>query len=59
MRRFERPTLRLGGECSILLSYMGIWNFAKGILPQNPASVNCFLFHFALKSEYRFLQLRA
>ncbi len=24
MRRFERPTYRLGGGCSILLSYMGI-----------------------------------
>ena len=25
MRRFERPTCRLGGGCSILLSYVGIW----------------------------------
>ena len=24
MRRFERPTCRLGGGCSILLSYVGI-----------------------------------
>ena len=29
MRRFERPTCRLGGGCSILLSYMGLFTFSN------------------------------
>ena len=36
MRRFERPTCRLGGGCSILLSYMGR---CLAILNENRAAV--------------------
>ena len=40
-RGFEPPTLRLGGECSILLSYVGIWTFFNlGIVSQFQPLVN-------------------
>ena len=44
LRRFERPTYRLGGGCSILLSYKGIFNVLW------PPPVTCLLLlHWTIK----------